>query len=102
MIDIEYILEKEIMDMEQKLKNKVDFLNGKTLGKSEIETLHKKLIYELVEEKADVAAWMLSEGRYGVEINLKDFKFWGIYKTWEPKKQVMDNVLTALEEFMLV
>lgn len=87
--------------MQQILENGANFFNDKRVDTNKIETLHKKMIYKLVEEKAEVEARMLSEERYAIEIIIRGFKFLGEYEMRKSEKQVMDNALKAIEEFII-
>lgn len=88
-------------DMKQELKNRFDSLNDENVVRYEVERLHKDLMYKLINEKAHVAAKMLSQGKYKIEIILSGFKFEGIFEVSESEQQVMDNVLGAIREFII-
>lgn len=67
----------------------------------EIKTMHKKLMRQLIGEEADIDVQKVEDEKYRVKIKVNSFLSVGEYEAGGAENQAMDNVLNAIEEFIL-
>lgn len=88
--------------MEEKIIQAVQEINMMDKVESDIEVFYKETLEKLTKKEVEVTVEVISDGKYGVQISFNGKLFWMISKAWDTAREIVINVVTAINELKLI
>lgn len=88
--------------MEEKIKEVVQEVNMMDKVEDDIAVFYKETLEQLTEQEIEVTVEAISDGKYGVQISFNGKLFWMISKAWDTVREIVINVVAAINELKLI
>lgn len=88
--------------MEEKIIQAVQEINMMDKVESDIEVFYKETLEQLTKKEVEVTVEVISDGKYGVQISFNGKLFWMISKAWDTAREIVINVVAAINELKLI
>ena len=88
--------------MEEKIKGIIQKVNMMDKTECDIEAYYKSILEQVTTKEIEVVVEAISDGKYGVQVAYNGKLFWMISKAWDTAREVLVNVVTAINELKLI
>jgi len=88
--------------MEEVIKQTIQEVNMLDKAERDIALIYKQALEQVTEQKVEVTVGVISDGKYGVQVTVDGRIFWMISKAWDSVKEIVINVVAAINELKLI
>ncbi len=88
--------------MEEKIKQAVQQVDMMDKLEEDIAVFYKETLGKITKQDVEIIVEEISDGKYGVQISFNGKLFWMISKAWDTAREIVINVVAAINELKLI